>query len=261
MLRDTGKKVCLVTGARTGIGRTLSELLAQHGYKVIMSAKNASDCQSYLDDLTKKGFSVAGLGLDLSQPKLLKEKVKEASSIWGTIDVLINNAAIVNPIAKLGNLTPDGLIKASQVNFISPVLLINHCWEHLKKSNGKIINILSGAAIHPVEGWATYCATKAALHMINQQTHLEGINYNIKSIGISPGMVDTAMQEKIRESGINRISKVKKSDLLPVELPAQLGLWCTSDDTNDLSGKMISLSDPVIEKRFAKWKLQNLSSK
>ncbi len=261
MPRETSKKVCLVTGARTGIGKSLSELLAQHGHKVIMSAKNASDCQSSLDDLTEGGFSVAGIDLDLSKPELLKEKVKEAISIWGKIDVLINNAAIVNPIAELGNITLNDLGEASQINFISPVLLINHCWEYLKKSKGKILNILSAAAIHPVEGWTAYCTTKAALHMINQQAHLEGIDYNIKSIGLSPGMIDTAMQEKIRESGINRISKVKKSDLLPVELPAQLGLWCVSDDANNLSGKMISLSDPIIEKRFKEWKFQNLSSK
>ena len=135
-------------------------------------------------------------------------------------------------------------------------MIINHCWDYLKKSKGRILNILSGAAIHPVEGWAAYCATKAALHMVNQQAHLEGIEHNITSIGISPGMVDTSMQGRIRKSGINHISKVKKSDLLSTEVPANLALWCLSPEVKDLSGKMISLNDPLIEKRFKKWQLQ-----
>ena len=82
------------------------------------------------------------------------------------------------------------------------------------KNRGKVINILSGASINAIEGWTAYCSTKAALHMINQQTHLEGKKHGISSIGISPGMVYTEMQGKIRASGVNQFSKVKKEDLI-----------------------------------------------
>ncbi len=60
-------------------------------------------------------------------------------------------------------------------------------------------HVLSGAATNAIEGWTAYCSTKAALHMINQQTHVEGKKDFIKSIGISPGMVDTKMQGQIRQ--------------------------------------------------------------
>ena len=249
-------KVCLVTGARTGIGKSISELLAKNGYRVILSPKRSGDCRDHINELTQKGFEVAELVLDLSKPEELKKTLEEAISIWGTIDILINNGAVVDPISKLGNLPLEHLVNSNEINFISPLMIINHCWDYLKKSKGRILNILSGAAIHPVEGWAAYCATKAALHMVNQQAHLEGIEHNITSIGISPGMVDTSMQGRIRKSGINHVSKVKKSDLLSTEVPANLALWCLSPEVKDLSGKMISLNDPLIEKRFKKWQLQ-----
>ena len=249
-------KVCLVTGARTGIGKSISELLAKNGYRVILSAKKLGDCRDSIKELTQKGFKVAELVLDLSKPNELKKTLEEAVSIWGTIDILINNGAVVEPISKLGHLPLESLVNSNEINFISPLMIINHCWEYLKKNEGRILNILSAAAIHPVEGWTAYCTTKAALHMVNQQAHIEGIQYNITSIGISPGMVDTAMQGRIRKSGINHISEVKKSDLLSTKIPANLALWCLSPEVKDLSGKMISLNDPLIEKRFKKWQLQ-----
>ena len=87
--------------------------------------------------------------------------------------------------------------------------------------------------------------------MINQQAHLEGKQHNIKSIGIL--MVDTAMQQKIRESGINHVSKVKKSDLISTVLPAELSLWL------HLTMQMIYQENDFsqradINDRFEKWK-------
>ena len=121
------------------------------------------------------------------------------------------------------------------------------------KNSGKVINILSGASLNPIEGWTAYCSTKAALHMINQQTHLEGEKYGISSIGISPGMVDTEMQGKIRASGVNQISKVKKEDLLNTKQPGLFALWCASPEANQFSGEMISENNPEVKAKYQAW--------
>ena len=253
------KKVCLITGARTGIGKSISELFAYNGYRVIMTAKNIEDCGATADKLNELGHDAISLKFDLSQPERITETVVKAKGIWGKIDIIVNNAATVEPIDRLGNIKLQDLKKSIDVNFLSPAIIINNFWKTLKDSEGKILNILSGAAVAPIDGWLSYCSTKAALHMINQQAHLEGEQYNIKSIGISPGMVDTAMQQKIRESGINHVSKVKKSELIPTDLPAEFCLWAASDDANDLSGRMISLKEMEIYERFNKWKKRNIS--
>ena len=259
MKGPTEKKVCFVTGARTGIGKSISELFAHNGYRVVMTGKNRDDCAVTADRLNDMGYEAISLKFDLSEPEMIMEAVFRAKEVWGSLDIIINNAAIVEPIERLGHIKLQELRKAVDINFLSPAIIINKCWEALKESEGKILNILSGAAVNPIEGWFSYCSTKAALHMVNQQAHLEGAQYNIKSIGISPGMVNTTMQKKIRDSGINHVSKVKQSDLASTELPAELCLWAASDDANDLSGRMISLNELDISERFKIWKKRNIS--
>ena len=89
--------------------------------------------------------------------------------------------------------------------------------------------------------------------MINQQTHLEGEKYGISSIGISPGMVDTEMQVKIRASGVTQISRVKKEDLINTKQPGLFALWCTSTEANQFSGEMISENDPEVKAKYQAW--------
>ena len=158
------------------------------------------------------------------------------------IDILINNGAVIEPISSIEKIDRLNFDKAVRVNYMAPTLLISYCWSSLIKNKGKVINILSGAAINPIEGWTAYCSTKAALHMVNQQTHLEGYENGISSIGISPGMVDTAMQGKIRASGINKVSKVRKEDLIDTKQTGSFALWCASSDADIFSGKMIESS-------------------
>ena len=89
--------------------------------------------------------------------------------------------------------------------------------------------------------------------MVNQQTHLEGYEHGISSIGISPGMVDTEMQRKIRASGINRVSRVKKEDLFDINRPGEFALWCASSDANEFSGKMISENEAAVASKYQTW--------
>mgnify|MGYP003324566652 CR=1 FL=1 len=89
--------------------------------------------------------------------------------------------------------------------------------------------------------------------MINQHTHLEGNQYGISSIGLSPGMVDTGMQGKIRASGINQVSKVRKEDLINSKKTGLFALWCASSDANEFSGKMISENEAIVASKYQTW--------
>ena len=253
MSESVKKKICLITGARTGIGLSIGCTLAKNGYKVIFSGRNCDDCKDTVNQLVENGLEVAETPIDLSDLSTLKAQTEEALSIWGTVDILINNGAIIEPISSIKKIDPHEFEKAVSVNYTAPTLLISYCWENLIKNKGKVINILSGASINPIEGWTAYCSTKAALHMVNQQTHLEGYEHGISSIGISPGMVDTEMQRKIRASGINRVSKVKKEDLFDINRPGEFALWCVSSDANEFSGKMISENEAAVASKYQTW--------
>ena len=152
------------------------------------------DSNDTVNQLVAEGFEAVEAPIDLSNLSSLKQQIDMALSIWGTVDILINNGAVIEPINSLEKVELQDFEKAVRVNFLAPSLLISYCWNNLLKNRGKVINVLSGASINAIEGWTAYCSTKAALHMINQQTHLEGNQYGISSIGLSPGMVDTDMQ-------------------------------------------------------------------
>ena len=253
MLENSKGKICLITGARTGIGLSIGLTLAKNGYRVIFSGRSVNDCKDTVDELTANGLAVVETPIDLSNLSSLKQQTDMALSIWGTVDILVNNGAVIEPITSLEKIEPKDFEKAVNVNYLAPSLLISYCWKNLIKNRGKVINVLSGASINAIEGWTAYCSTKAALHMINQQTHLEGRKYGISSIGLSPGMVDTNMQGKIRASGINQVSKVRKEDLKSSKKTGLFALWCASSDANKFSGKMISENDKIVSIKYEAW--------
>ena len=247
------KKICLITGARTGIGLSIGLTLVKNGYRVIFSGRSVNDCKDTVDELMAKAFEAVETPIDLSNLSSLKQQTEMALSIWGTVDILINNGAVIEPINSLEKIELQDFEQAIRVNYLAPSLLISYCWSNLMKNKGKVINILSGASINAIEGWTAYCSTKAALHMINQQTHLEGNQYGISSIGLSPGMVDTGMQGKIRASGINQVSKVRKEDLINSKKTGLFALWCASNDANEFSGQMISENDQIVRAKYKAW--------
>ena len=257
MTNSNKNKIVLVTGSRTGIGKETGVVFARNGYKVIFSGRKLGDCAVTVEKLLAEGLEASEIEIDLSDINNLEANVNRALEVWEGLDILINNGAIIDPIAALKQIRATELENSTIINFVAPTMLIKYCWEHLKNKKGKVLNVLSGAATNAIEGWTAYCSTKAALHMINQQTHVEGKKDFIKSIGISPGMVDTKMQGQIRQSGINQVSKVKKEDLISCEVPAKFTLWCASEEANEFSGRMISLGDPDVHKRYINWSERN----
>ena len=98
----------------------------------------------------------------------------------------------------------------------------------LERGHGDIINVSSGAALRPLEGWSAYCAGKAGLAMLTRSIDLEHRAAGIRVFGFQPGTTDTDMQVTIRASGINLISKIPREQLTPVAHPARAIVYlCT----------------------------------
>jgi len=115
---------------------------------------------------------------------------------------------------------------------------------------GTIVNVSSGAALRPLEGWSAYCAGKAGLAMLTRAIVVENAANNIRVFGFQPGTTDTDMQVTIRASGINMISKIPRQNLTPVAWPAiAIAYLCTSD-ADDLNGQEFSLNDQTFRARL-----------
>ncbi|MCB0409727.1 MAG: SDR family NAD(P)-dependent oxidoreductase, partial [Flavobacteriales bacterium] len=118
--------------------------------------------------------------------------------------VLINNAGTVGEINHAGKLSNDQLIACYNINLIAPSILMNSFIAAYQKNNVEklIINISSGAGKSAIDGWSTYCATKAGIDMFSRVVAEESAidNSGFKVLSLAPGIIDTQMQTQIRKS-------------------------------------------------------------
>jgi NAD(P)-dependent dehydrogenase (short-subunit alcohol dehydrogenase family) len=114
---------------------------------------------------------------------------------------------------------------------------------------GTILTISSGAAHNAIEAWSHYCASKAAVNMLNRSLHKEEAQNGIRAIGLSPGTVATQMQREIKASGINPVSQLAWEDHIPADWPARALLWMCGPEADEWCGEEISLRDEGIRKK------------
>jgi NAD(P)-dependent dehydrogenase (short-subunit alcohol dehydrogenase family) len=160
----------------------------------------------------------------------------------GGVDVLINNAGLIDPIARIDESDPAAWSKIVDVNLKAPYYLTRLVLPSmLKKGDGTIINISSGAATSALEGWSHYCATKAGLLSLTRCTDKEYRANGIRVIGLSPGTVATDMQVKIKASGINPVSQMDPDAHIPPEWVAKAIAFLCGAGGDDYLGTDFSM--------------------
>ena len=139
-----------------------------------------------------------------SVKKIIFPLIKKESRV-----ILINNAATIGKILPLDQKSEKEIIYEYNLNLISPVLLCKKFINHYSLNNKLIINISSGAANKPIYSWSTYCSSKSALDAFTEVIKLE--NYTDLSVfSVYPGVVNTKMQQNIRQSDPEKFPLLKK---------------------------------------------------
>lgn len=236
-----GKRV-LITGASRGIGMAAARVFAAEGADVGLIARGGAAISALAAEL-------GGLALpcDIADWHSVAGAVATMEARFGAVDVLINNAGVIDPIAGIDRADPDQWGKAIDINLkgvfhgmraVLPGML--------SRGAGTIITVSSGAAHAPQEGWSAYCASKAGASMLTRSLHLEMAGRGVRALGLSPGTVATDMQAAIRESGVNPISQLDWSAHIPPEWPARALLWMCGTGADPWLGEEVSLRDPQI---------------
>ncbi|MFO8236273.1 MAG: SDR family NAD(P)-dependent oxidoreductase [Bacteroidales bacterium] len=183
-----------VTGTSRGIGKAIAEELFKSKDNYVYGMSRHSTIEKNQYEHITIDFN------DLEQTKNFQFKQhNDAEKI-----VLVNNAGMLGHVTQVGNLETDKIIQSYNINLISPAILTNK-FIHTYKDNPAekiIVNVSSGAARHTIQSWSTYCSTKAGLEMyarviIDEQKENE--DNPVKVFSIAPGIVDTEMQDEIRE--------------------------------------------------------------
>ncbi|MDV4144821.1 MULTISPECIES: SDR family oxidoreductase [Shimia] len=239
-------KTVLITGASRGIGESAAHIFAEAGANVVLVARGAKEIERIAAEIGEKAIAVS---CDVADYASVQAAVDKAVETFGGLDVLINNAGVIEPISHLDASDPDGWGQVIDINLkgvyhgmraAMPVMEAN--------GGGSILTISSGAAHGPVEAWSHYCASKAAVNMLTRCIDKEARDKGIRAIGLSPGTVATEMQREIKASGINPVSQLDWSDHIPPDWPAKCLLWMCGPGGDDWLGDEISLRDESIRK-------------
>ncbi|MBT5912874.1 MAG: SDR family oxidoreductase [Rhodospirillaceae bacterium] len=250
MLRDLIGKTAIVTGASKGIGKATVMEFASLGVTVIAVSRNVEQLKNINTDGPHTAGQVHPIQGDVSNYEDVKKITQFALSLSGKIDILINNAGLIEPISKLADSSPEEWANVADVNYKGVYFCIRSVLPTmLGVGEGVIVNVSTGAATSPREGWSHYCSSKAGALMLTKMVHHEYAKSGVRAVGLSPGTVDTDMQVSIRKSGLNPISKLPANVHTPVSVPAKIIAWLCTTDAKEFDGDDVSLKDPVIQKR------------
>jgi benzil reductase ((S)-benzoin forming) len=204
----------IITGSSRGIGNAIA--------KQLIKVNNYLVCISRTEDEEIKKLAVANnckyhfIPFDLYEvdkiDNLIDEIFQHTRLFKKDRLFLINNAGVISPIAPLEKADAQEIKKAVNINYLAPMLLSGGVIMRAKDFSGskRIINISSGAGLNPYHGWSTYCTTKAALTMLTRCIALEQGNEKnpVEVISITPGIVETNMQEIIRATNSQDFTNV-----------------------------------------------------
>ncbi|MBN1366014.1 MAG: SDR family NAD(P)-dependent oxidoreductase [Syntrophaceae bacterium] len=190
-MNDLKGKTAIITGASAGIGEMITRKLYAEGTNVILIARTKGP----LDNLTSQfePQRVASYAMNVTDYAAFSRVIAEAKDRWGAIDFLINNAGAHNR-GNVMSITPEKLIQMVQVNLEAPIVLTRMILDvFIQQRRGMIINIASLAGKTPVDGAATYSATKFGLRAFTYALaeELRQTYPDIKCCLVSPGPVMT----------------------------------------------------------------------
>ncbi|AXI53170.1 short-chain dehydrogenase [Sulfitobacter sp. JL08] len=242
----TGKTV-MITGASRGIGAAAARVFAEAGANVALVARSQDAIGALAQDIGERALAIP---CDVSRYWEVEAAVNATVKTFGGLDVLINNAGVIEPISHLSTADPEAWGHVIDINLKGVFNGMRAALPVMEAAGGgSILTISSGAAHGPVEAWSHYCASKAAVAMLTRCVDLESADKGIRAIGLSPGTVATEMQREIKASGVNPVSQLDWDVHIPADWPARALLWMCSADANDWLGREISLRDEDIRKK------------
>jgi NAD(P)-dependent dehydrogenase (short-subunit alcohol dehydrogenase family) len=216
----------------------------------MLVARDEKRALQLAEEIVANGRQAMAMSCDVSDYGSVQRVVEETERRLGRIDILVNNAGVIEPIGALAESDAAAWRRSIEVNLVGAYHSARATLpQMLEAGHGTVINVSSGAARRPLEGWSAYCAGKAGLAMLTEAIALECTDAGIRVFGLAPGVVDTDMQATIRASGINRISQIRQIDLAPVGHPAAAIYYLCTAAADDLAGKELALDDPDFRRR------------
>ena len=184
------KKNVIITGAASGVGKELTKQMLKKGAHVAALDVNEENLEVLKKELNSKRLRT--YKVDMGSSESIKQFTEEYRKEFD-VDIIINNAGIIQPFVKVESLEDSTINKVMNVNFFGPVNLIRYLMKDLTKDRKKqyIVNISSMGGFFPFPGQTIYGASKAALKIFTEGLYAELENTNVKVLIVLPGAMNT----------------------------------------------------------------------
>lgn len=187
------RKLALITGASSGIGRATALALAQASVDLILVSRSASALETVAQEVRPLGVEALIYPLDLLQEDTLPENLQTLIATHGCPDVLINNAGM-GYTGSIADMPLHHWQRLFQLNVTSVLQCVQAVLPGMRqRGQGLILNVASVAAYQVFPNWGAYCASKAALVSLSKAIALEERNRGIRVTVIAPGSVNTPL--------------------------------------------------------------------
>ncbi|KAJ1982998.1 hypothetical protein H4R34_001540 [Dimargaris verticillata] len=227
---STQLPVVLVTGASRGLGLAITKQLLSLNAHVVGVARSQQALEALaMEHRAKPSVTQSSQEApqfqyvvgDVTSKDVCQQAVNHAMNKFGRLDALVPNAGVLEPITTIAEADVDQWKRHFDTNFFSIVQLVQVAIPHLRKALGRVVLVSSGAASYPYYAWGAYCCSKAA---VNQLTNcLAAEESAITTVAISPGVVDTAMQDLIRGQGKESMKPEEHDRFVQLKVSGQIG--------------------------------------
>ncbi len=198
MNKTLDNQVCIITGAGSGMGRAMALLFAREGARVLASDRREDRLHALLDEAAKEGLSLITCTADMSVQEDVDRVIQTALNQWQTLDVLVNNAGIMDNFAPVGDLDDATWTRVMNINAEAPFRCMRSALKvFLPKGKGVIVNVASVGGFQAGRAGAAYTASKHALIGLSRNTGYMYAKSGIRCNVIAPGAVNTNIAETI----------------------------------------------------------------
>lgn len=239
-------KVAIVTGAASGMGKEIALLFAKEGAKVIVSDLTLEGSQLVVNEISSKGGNGVAIKADVAVQSDVDKLIDLAVEKYGTLDILINNAGIMDNFEPIESVTDVEWAKVMAVNLEGPMRTIRKAMSIFKKNNhGIIVNISSIGGLQGSRAGVAYTASKHALIGLTKNIGFQYAKSGIRCNGIAPGAVNTNIGASITNPNQFGMEKATSGISLnprtgdPKEI-ATTALFLSSDDSSFINGAIIT---------------------
>jgi NAD(P)-dependent dehydrogenase (short-subunit alcohol dehydrogenase family) len=196
------RKVAIVTGAGTGIGKSTALALLREGYSVVLAGRRVEPLERTMKEAGPFGSQALVVPTDVREPASVRALFTKTKEVFGRLDLLFNNAGTGSPAVPLEDLTYEQWKSVVDVNLTGAFLCTQEAFKLMKNQTprgGRIINNGSVSAHTPRPNSAPYTATKHAITGLTKAAALDGRQYDIACGQIDIGNAGTEMSEKMKK--------------------------------------------------------------